>query len=79
MSINDTVIGRVGTIIDLRKKNIRYFERMLKDKNLADVTRRHIESELKSEKDCLLDAMNLDTVIDLIENEFDEIAKEYCR
>lgn len=79
MAVNDTVVGRIGTLIELRKKNIRYFEKMLRNNNLAEITRRQIEKELESEKSCLLDAMDLDSVLELIDNEFKEIKEQYCK
>ena len=47
--VNDTVIGRIGTIIDMRKSNIKRYRKMLKNKNLDECTKKHIERELKSE------------------------------
>lgn len=76
--VNDTVIGRIGTIIDMRKDNIKRYRKMLKNKNLNECIKMHIERELKSEQDCLIDAMNLDNLMDIIRKEFEEIKKEYC-
>lgn len=64
--VNDTVIGRIGTIIDMRKSNIKRYRKMLKNKNLDECTKKHIERELKSEQDCLIDAMNLDSVMSIV-------------
>lgn len=77
--VNDTVIGRIGTIIDMRKSNIKRYRKMLKNKNLDECTKNHIERELKSEQDCLVDAMNLDNLMSVIRMEFDDIKKEYCQ
>lgn len=77
--VNDTVIGRIGTIIDMRKSNIKRYRKMLKNKNLDKCTKMHIERELKSEQDCLIDAMNLDSIMSIIKTEFEEIKKEYCQ
>ena len=76
--VNDTVIGRIGTIIDMRKSNIKRYRKMLKNKNLDECTKMHIERELKSEQDCLINAMNLDNLMSVIKTEFEEIKKEYC-
>lgn len=76
--VNDTVIGRIGTIIDVRKSNIKRYRKMLKNKNLDECARMHIERELKSEQDCLIDAMNLENLMSVIRTEFEDIKKEYC-
>ena len=77
--VNDTVIGRVGTIIEMRKRNIRRCRQMLNNKNLDECAKNHIQRELKTEQNCLIDAMNLDNLMAAIEAEFDEIKKEYCQ
>lgn len=76
--MNDTVIGRIGTIIDTRKDNIKRYRKILKNKNLDECTKNCIERELKSEQDCLIDAMDLDGLMSIIKTEFDDIKKEYC-
>ncbi len=77
--VNNTVIGRIGTIIEVRKENITELRRMLENNNLDECTRKQIERELDSEQDCLMDAMDIDSRIGIIKSEFECIKKEYCR
>lgn len=77
--IQDTIVGRIGMIIDVRKSNIKRYRNRLKKEKLDTYTRKTIESELKSEQKCLSEAMDLlDTYMGNIKKEFAKIKKEYC-
>ena len=76
--VNDTVIGRIGTIIDLRKNNISKYRRMLCNSNLDEYTKDNIERALKAEQNSLVNAMELENYMGFVSADFEKIKKEYC-
>lgn len=73
-----TILGRYNYLIELRKKKIRHYERILKGKDKRyNYNLESVKKELESEKTCLSDLLTNELYQEMLKKERMETVKKY--